>query len=155
MTADHADVLAFWFEEIEPAQHFRKDAAFDRAIAARFRHVYELAANGSLNAWMESADGCLALVIVLDQFPRNMFRDTPRAFESDERAKEVADFAIDQGFDLAVAGDRRKFFYMPLQHSERLADQERCVALARERCAADDGTLDYAQQHLDVIERFA
>ena len=103
-------------------------------------------------SWEETAEGALALVIVLDQFPRNMFRGDPRTYETDGVARAVADRAIKRGFDRQVPHSERQFFYLPFQHSENLADQERCVALARGY--GDDEFAKYAEQHADIIRRF-
>ena len=148
------DVLVFWFEEARPDQHFKKDPAFDRLIVARFADAYDRAARGELDRWRDDAAPCLALVIMLDQFPRNMFRGTPRAFATDAKALAVAEDAIARGHDLAMPPERRLFFYLPLEHCESLDVQERCVALIGERCAHDERLLDYARRHRDVIARF-
>ena len=146
-----ADVLAFWLA----AGHdcwFEHDEAFDAEIRARFAAVYEDAAAGRLSAWEQSTHGALALVIALDQFPRNMFRDSGRAFAADPLARAVAARAIARGFDQQVGMPARVFFYLPFEHSEDLADQERGVALFRATGDADQ--LKWAQSHADIIRRF-
>ncbi len=143
-------VLAFW-RAAGPAKWFRKDAAFDAAIATRFLGVYEAAAAGELG-WDEDPQGALALVIVLDQFPRNMFRNSARAFAADPLARAIASRAIARGFDRQVASSDRTFFYLPFEHSENLADQERCVAL--NRATGDANGIKWAEQHADIIRRF-
>jgi uncharacterized protein (DUF924 family) len=145
-----ADVLAFW-REAGPSRWFRKDDAFDHEFRARFLGSHEAAARGELDHWAQDAQGALALVILLDQFPRNAFRGTARMFESDAKAREIARAAIESGFD-EQAGDLRNFFYMPFMHSERLPDQDLCVQLSRK--AGDDNTRRYAELHRDIIERF-
>jgi uncharacterized protein (DUF924 family) len=110
------------------------------------------AAAGKLAQWEETPEGALALVIVLDQFPRNMFRGHARTYQADAVARAVADRAIARGFDSRVAHDERQFFYLPFMHSEHLPDQERCVALARGY--GDDEFLKYAEQHADIVRRF-
>jgi uncharacterized protein (DUF924 family) len=145
------EIVAFW-REAGPDKWFKRDDTFDAGIKERFLATHEAAASGALAAWEGSAEGALALLILLDQFPRNMFRGTPRAFATDERARAIADRAIAQGFDNAVSPQMRSFFYLPFMHSEELADQERCVALYRE--AADDYSLKYADEHADIIRRF-
>ena len=145
------DVLAFW-RAAGPKKWFTKSAAFDAEIAARFLPTYEAAADGKLLGWEASADGALALLIVLDQFPRNMFRGSARAFAADTIAREIADRAIARGFDQKVKSEERSFFYLPFEHSEKLADQERCVALAR--ATGDADTLKWAELHADIIRRF-
>ena len=148
-----SDVLDFWFAEEDDEKWFRPPPEFDREIAERFGDACQAAAAGQFAPWEETAEGALALVVLFDQFPRNMFRDSPRAFAADPLAREVADRAIARGHDMAVPVERRIFFYMPFEHSEDLADQRRCCALVRERC--DLGNyVDYAERHRAVIERF-
>jgi uncharacterized protein (DUF924 family) len=149
--AEPREILAFW-RGAGSDKWFTKDDAFDSEVRARFLSTYEAAVRGDLDAWERTADGALALVIVLDQFPRNMFRGEARTFAADARALAVADRAIARGFDHQVASELRAFLYMPFMHSERLADQERCIALFR--AADDEFSLGYALQHADVIRRF-
>ena len=144
------DVVAFW-RAAGPDKWFIKDTAFDDAIRARFLATYERAAAGAL-AWDDSAEGALALLIVLDQFPRNIFRGTARAFAADPLAREVATRTIARGFDLQVPVPERGFFYLPFEHSESLADQERCVAL--NRASRDADAVKWAELHADIIRRF-
>ena len=144
------DVLAFW-REAGPSRWFRKDDAFDEQFRTRFLSAHEAAMRGELDAWAEGAEGALALLVLLDQFPRNAFRGTPRMFESDTQALAVARQAVEAGFDDEVDGDLRNFFYLPFMHSEQLTDQDRGVALARK---LGDEPLRYAILHRDIIERF-
>ena len=145
------EVLAFW-RTAGPDKWFEKDEAFDAEIAARFSCLWQAGRDGKLAPWEETPESALALVIVLDQFPRNMFRGDPRTYETDGVARAVADRAIKRGFDRQVPHAERQFFYLPFQHSENLADQERCVALARGY--GDDEFTKYAEQHADIIRRF-
>jgi uncharacterized protein (DUF924 family) len=146
-----ADVTDFW-RAAGPKKWFRKDAAFDREIEARFLSAHEAAAAGHLSDWEATPDGALALLLLLDQFPRNMFRGSARAFATDPLARAVADRAIARGFDAGAANAERTFFYLPFEHSENLADQERSLALSRR---AGDGKADrYAEFHADIIRRF-
>jgi uncharacterized protein (DUF924 family) len=145
------DILAFW-TEAGPDNWYKKDDGFDAAIRDKFLSTYEAAAQGGLSAWQESPKSALALVILLDQFPRNMFRDSARAFAADPLARDVADKAIASGFDKAVARELRAFFYLPFMHSEDLADQEYCVALCR--ALGDEDNIKYAEIHADIIRRF-
>jgi uncharacterized protein (DUF924 family) len=146
-----ADVTAFW-RAAGPKKWFAKDAAFDREIATRFLRAHEAAAAGRLSDWEATADGALALLLLLDQFPRNMFRDSARAFATDPFARAVADRALARGFDAALAPEERVFFHLPFEHSENLADQERALALSRQ---ANGGTADrWTEIHADIIRRF-
>ncbi len=143
-------VLAFW-RAAGPDKWYDKDDAFDAEIRARFLSAYESAADGRL-AWDDTPEGALALVIVLDQFPRNMFRDSARAFAADPLARKIAARAIERGFDRRFAVPERGFFYLPFEHSEELADQERCVAL--NRASHDADAIKWAELHADIIRRF-
>ena len=146
-----AEVLAFW-RAAGSERWYARDDAFDAEIRSRFLCLWELALVGGLSSWEDSDGGALALVIVLDQFPRNMFRGSPRAYASDARAREVASRAIDRGADAQIADDLQEFLYLPLMHSEHLADQFRCVALYRK--AGRTENLKYAEDHADIIRRF-
>jgi uncharacterized protein (DUF924 family) len=145
-----ADVVAFW-RAAGPERWFEKDAAFDDEIRRRFLDVHEAAAAGKLAAWEHSAEGALALLILLDQFPRNMFRGQARAFATDPLARAVASRAILNGFD-GVFPDMRGFFYLPFEHSEDLADQDRAIALYK--ASGDADGLKWAEIHADIIRRF-
>ena len=145
------EILAFW-REAGPERWYNKDAAFDALIRSRFAKLWESAAAGELASWEASDSGALALVIVLDQFPRNMFRDDVRTYSSDARAREVAGRAIARGVDQRVDPDLLEFLYMPLMHSEQLSDQLRCVELFRK--SGDPGNLRYAEGHAEIIRRF-
>ncbi len=149
------EVLDFWFAQDRRAW-FAKNPAFDEVIRARFLPHYEAALGGDLSAWALGPKSCLALVILLDQFPRNMFRGTGRAFAADPLARDAARTIVDRGWDKTLTADERMFAYLPFEHSESLADQERCLALMKE-IAVFPETADlpkWAQAHLDVIRRF-
>jgi uncharacterized protein (DUF924 family) len=150
MTAPQ-DVVQFW-RDAGPKKWFEPDPAFDADIRQRFLATHELAAAGKLSDWENSAQGALALLLLLDQFPRNMFRKTPRAFATDAQARGIAERAIKAGFDLEVGNELRSFFYLPFMHSEKLADQELCLKLYRDY-GNEDG-IKYAEIHLDAIRRF-
>lgn len=145
-----AEVVAFW-RDAGADKWFTKDAGFDATVRTRFLDTYEAAVRGELAAWEASAAGALALVLVLDQFPRNMFRGDARVYAADALARAVAERAIARGFD-REAGALRKFFYLPFEHSEDPADQARCVAL--NRAAGDADALKWAEHHADIIRRF-
>lgn len=146
-----AEILAFW-REAGPEKWFEKDEAFDAAIRARFLPAYEAAAAGELAAWEDTAEGSYALILLLDQFPRNLFRGSPRAFATDPAARALADRAITRGFDRVFDLPERRFFYVPFMHSEELGDQERCVALCD--AAGDEDGVTYAVIHRDIIRDF-
>jgi uncharacterized protein (DUF924 family) len=145
------EILAFW-REAGPGRWYTKDAAFDAIMRSRFLLLWQEAAAGELSSWETSDDGALALVIVLDQFPRNMFRDDARTYSSDALAREVASRAITRGADKRVDGALLEFLYMPFMHSEHLADQQRCVDLFRQ--VGQSENLRYAEGHADIIRRF-
>ena len=123
-------------------------------VRERFLPVYDMARNGICDAWMKDADGCLALCIVLDQFPRNMFRDTSRAFETDAKAFEIAGYAIKKGFDQVLVPLKRRFIYLPFEHSENLDHQLVNVELFASMQYDDPMGYEYALRHLRVIEQF-
>lgn len=143
-------VLAFW-REAGPRRWFAKDEAFDADVRDKFLATYEAAVAGALEHWTADAEGALALCIVLDQLPRNMFRGDARAFAADPQARAVANTALKRGYDQDVAENERGFFFLPFMHSEDLGDQKRCVELYR---AAGDENLKYAEDHHDIVKRF-
>src|SRR3954471_22240706 len=141
---DPQDVVQFW-REAGPQRWFRQDPAFDAQFRERFLAAHEAAARGELAQWSGTPDGALALVLLLDQFPRNAFRGTPRMYATDALARAAADAAIARGFDRQVDAELRQFFYLPFMHSERREDLERCVDLNSE---AGGEPLRYARHHL-------
>jgi uncharacterized protein (DUF924 family) len=145
------NILAFW-REASPDHWYVRDEAFDTEVRRRYLELWRKAAAGELTAWEQSDDGALALVIVLDQFPRNMFRGDARAYSSDAMARDVASRAIERGAGARIAEDLREFLYMPLMHSEHLADQLRCIDLFRGAGGTDN--LKYAEDHAAIIRRF-
>ena len=144
-------VVAFWTDAGKD-KWFKPNDAFDQQIRERFLATHEAAARGELSDWENSAEGALALLILLDQFPRNMFRGTARAFATDPLARDVTHRALKKGFDGDVPDNLRNFFYLPFQHSEVLADQERSLALYR--AARDDENMKWANIHADIIRKF-
>src|SRR5436305_2065103 len=151
MTAHPNDVLTFW-RQAGPGKWFKKVNAFDEAIRLKFEPVHHRAARGEYDAWAETAEGSLALLILLDQFPRNLYRGSAHAFATDPKARAIARAAIDHGFDREVEPGLRAFFYLPFEHSEDLADQEFGIALLAETDDAD--SLKWAVLHRDIIGRF-
>jgi uncharacterized protein (DUF924 family) len=152
--ANPRDILDFWFKEIPSERWFDSDSAFDAALRERFLDIWQAARAGALRDWADSKEGALALVILLDQFPRNMFRGKADAFATDALAREAAHHAIAKGFDVEVPAGARSFFYLPLTHSESLSDQEDCVRFTRERLGETDSTYPYALRHRAAIARF-
>ena len=154
MRDTQGEIIHFWFEELEPQQWFQQSDAVDEEIRERFSVTHEMAADGLCNHWNVDAEGCLALVIVLDQFPRHMYRGSPKSFASDEKALLIAKEAVHKGFDQVLEPVKRGFLYLPFQHSELLSDQKKSVelfgAMAEENPAGDM----YAKRHLVPIEKF-
>jgi len=158
------EVLAFWFGAPDEADYskartawFRKDEAFDAQIRARFLSEVEAAIAGQRNDWAEQPAGALALLLALDQFPRNLFRNTARAFAGDPAALALAMRVVDNGWDRGYLPVQRAFVYLPFEHSEALADQERSIALFSALAESHPETapyLDFAHRHRAVIERF-
>jgi uncharacterized protein (DUF924 family) len=156
------EILDFWFalsgpgKEAEYAQRrkvwFAKNLSFDQTIRTRFQRDYELAAAEKLIVWQETAQGCLALILLLDQFPRNMFRGKAQSFATDAQALATAQYAIAQGFDQELPPIQRMFIYLPFEHSEHLDHQNQAVQ-GMQALLIEDVT-DYARKHQAVIERF-
>lgn len=159
----YQEVLEFWFGNSDDPDYgkpkkywFVKDEAFDQTVRSQFVATYQQAAEGNLNHWQEFPLSCLALIIVLDQFPRNMFRGQPQAFATDDQALSIAEFAIAQGFDQALLPVQRWFIYLPFEHSENLKDQQKSVELLstlRDDPDSQDA-IDYGYRHLKVIAQF-
>lgn len=149
-----SNVLDFWFQETSPSQWFQRSDLFDREISERFYTDYNLASDGVYDGWKNEAEGCLALCLLLDQFPRNMFRGSPMMFMTDEKALLIAKHAVAKGYDMMLAPLQRRFLYLPYEHSESLNDQKTCVKLFENMKDEDPVGYDYAVRHLDVIERF-
>jgi len=151
MAAHPGDILTFW-RNAGPGQWFAAKAAFDDAIRLKFEPVHHRAARGEYEAWEATADGVLALLLLLDQFPRNLYRNSGHAFATDPKARSIARAAIERGFDREVDPALRSFFYLPFEHSEDLADQDFSLALCAESGDAD--ALKWAGIHRDIIVRF-
>jgi len=155
MSATTKDVIGFW-RQAGPQKWFAKDRRFDEAIRLRFEPVHFAAARGEYDAWQAAAEGCLALLLLLDQFPRNLWRGSPHAFATDPLARKIARQAVLADFDQEVEPDLRPFFYLPFEHSEDPADQALAVSLceALRDATGDKETLRYALVHQDIIARF-
>ncbi|KQU91119.1 hypothetical protein ASC78_19275 [Variovorax sp. Root318D1] len=154
MTSSHLpaarDIVSFW-RNAGPERWFAKNDAFDAEFRARFLAAHEAAARGELDHWAKEPEGALALLVLLDQFPRNTFRGHARAFATDLKARAVAREAIEAGLDFQIDEALRRFFYLPFMHSELLADQERSVEL---NAALDANTQRFAVLHRDIVARF-
>jgi uncharacterized protein (DUF924 family) len=146
-------VLSFWFEETRPYQWYRRDDAFDAEIARRFGALHDAASRGKLEVWRAHPRFSLSLIILLDQFSRNLYRDTPRAFAQDAHALDVAREALARRFDHLVDDKRRAFFYMPFMHAENLSVQEECVALFKAQLPTTMN-VPFAVEHRDIVKRF-
>lgn len=152
--AQPEDVLAFWLDEVGPKGWYA-GGDLDQVVRERFLETWERAQDGSLSLWLTYPSGTLAYVILNDQFPRNMFRDTGRAFSSDRLALAAAKMALSRNWDLAIDPPARHFFYMPLTHSECLSDQERAVRLMATRMPdGGAGFVRHARAHREIIRRF-
>lgn len=154
MKDSRQDIIDFWFVETQPQQWFQKNPDFDALIKENFLETYQSARSGHLDDWKKDADGCLALCLLLDQFPRNMFRGDPQAFATDGQALLIAKYAISKGFDQIMEPIKRRFLYLPFEHSESMSDQKRSLELFHKMQADDPLGYQYARRHYDVIERF-
>lgn len=149
----HSDeLISFWFSEPISKRWFNSTPDFDNELRERYAELYAQAAQGQLDAWQASAHGALALVILLDQIPLNIFRGLAQSFATEAQARDVADCAIGRGFDQQLGDTQKAFLYMPFMHSEDLADQERSVALYS--AAGLDSNLRFARHHRELIRRF-
>jgi uncharacterized protein (DUF924 family) len=144
------EIVSFWQEAGRPLW-FAKDPTFDRFFRERFLRAHEAAARGEYDSWLEIPTGALGLILLLDQFPRNAFRGTPRMYATDALARVAANLAIAAGHDLKISRELRPFVYLPLGHSEDLADQERALELIRK---LDEAYVPLATRHRDIIRRF-
>lgn len=149
MTSSPEEIVSFW-REAGPKAWFQKSDTFDETIRSRFDDDITAARDGRLDGWLSEPVPCLAFILLLDQFTRNIFRDSPEMFASDARARAAADTAIAAGHDAALDADMRAFVYMPFMHSEQLADQDRSVALFE----ALGANQKHAHEHRDIVARF-
>jgi uncharacterized protein (DUF924 family) len=150
-------ILSFWFDEAGPKSWFGGGPQFDAEVRRRFgpmAHEFRTVRTVRGHAWLDEADSALALVLVLDQFPRNIWRGSNAAFSLDALGLEAAHVMLEAGHDMAVAEERRSFAYMPFMHSESLSDQDLCVRLCEERLPAGEGTVRHARAHRDIIAKF-
>lgn len=149
------EVLDFWLDEVGPKGWYRQSASLDDKIRARFEPSWQTARQGTCGLWLTYPAGTLAYIILMDQFPRNMFRGHADSFATDRHAVAAAKAAIGRKWDMAIDEPARQFFYLPLMHSENLCDQERCIRLICERMPeTGDNTLLHARAHREVIRQF-
>jgi uncharacterized protein (DUF924 family) len=146
------ELLSFWFSESVKKLWFNSTPQFDEELREKYLYLVEQAARGELDQWRDESLGALALVIILDQFPLNMFRRQARSFATEEQARQTAQYAIDKGFDHQLNDAQKAFLYMPFMHSENLADQDKSVALFEKAGLTDN--LKYAKHHRSLVERF-
>lgn len=155
MRADPNEILDFWLYEVKSERWYVQEDDLDAEISHRFRMAWQSGRAGAYDTWILKPDTALALMILLDQFPRNMFRGQPEAFSSDAKALAQAKRALVMGHDLRVAEPERQFFYLPLMHSECLTDQDRCVRLIATRMPeTGDKNLPHAQVHREIVRKF-
>lgn len=147
------DIINYWYSERIRKQWFRSTPELDEEIQLSYQTLWQSAAEGKLKTWQDSAIGCLALVIVLDQFPLNMFRGQAKSFATESDAIAISHHAVAQGFDLQLPKQQLAFLYMPLMHSENLADQDQAVMLFKN--AGLDSNHRFAKHHQSIIERFS
>ncbi len=149
------DVLAFWLDECTPADWYKSDPDFDELIRQRFLAAWHEAQEGAYGLWLTYPSGTLAYIILTDQFPRNMFRDSADAFSTDMIALAAAKMAVERAWDMKIDEPARQFFYLPLMHSENLCDQDRAVRLIHTRMPEQGGgNIDHARAHRQVIRDF-
>ena len=149
------EVLSFWLDEVGPDKWYIQDDALDTEIRERFLTTWQAACEGRFALWLTYPSGVLAYIILLDQFPRNMFRGEGRAYASDRASLAAAKCAVDKGWDMRIDEPARQFFYLPMMHSENLCDQERCVRLLLQRMPESGAAnLLHARAHREVIRQF-
>jgi len=157
MTVTADQILDFWFDETDRQNWFERSDAFDQAVHDRFAPAVETARAGGFADWRDTARGCLAVIVLIDQFSRNIHRDSPLAWSADAEALACTCLALARGYDADLGPEERKFLYMPLMHSEDRADQEKCVELfgvLAENSPDEKLALDFAIRHRDIIVRF-
>jgi uncharacterized protein (DUF924 family) len=155
MDTEQEDVLRFWADDVGPERWYVNEPGLDAEIKKRFETLWRRASSGHCDHWLLTPKGALALVILLDQFPRNMFRDTADAYSTDRKALCAAKQSVRRGHDKVTPEPERQFFYLPLMHSEGLPDQERCVRLIKlgmPKTGSDN--IEHARRHREVIRRF-
>jgi uncharacterized protein (DUF924 family) len=157
------NILNFWFGNPTQPEYgkpqkfwFNKQTEFDNELRTRFQQDYHQAATGHFEDWKNNPESCLALILLLDQFPRNMFRGTPQAFATDNQAFVAAETAVEKGYDQQLLAVQRWFIYLPFEHSENIQHQEKAVNLFQQLSNDTESqtTIGYAIKHLEIIQRF-
>lgn len=146
------EIIKFWFDEIDSALWFNSTPEFDTVLKDKFEQVVDAALNNEFSSWQTTAEGCLALVIVLDQFPLNIYRGEPKSFAGESISREVARKAIEQKLDQQLEGPKKAFLYLPFMHSENMADQNLSVELFEKAGLKEN--LRFAKHHRDIVKRF-
>lgn len=146
------EIIDFWFSEDVRKLWFKSTADFDAQVRERYQDTWEQAGRGDLDHWMATAEGCLALAIILDQFPLNMFRDQALAFSTESRSREVARFALENGFDEHLTAEQKAFLYMPFMHSEDLEDQALALELFDQ--PGLESNLRFSRHHYAIVEKY-
>jgi len=152
MTESPQRMVKFWFSDAVRPLWFKSTPSFDKQLREQFESLWQQAAQGQLDSWAENAEGALALVILLDQIPLNIFRGEARSFSTESKARDIAGYAIDKRWDVTLPDEQKAFLYMPFMHSESLADQDRSVALYEASGLNDN--LKFAKHHRELIHRF-
>ncbi|QQA41395.1 DUF924 family protein [Pelagovum pacificum] len=148
------EVLAFWLDEVGPKGWYAGGEELDQKVRDRFRTAWDEAVDGAYGLWLTYPSGTLAYIILTDQFPRNMFREDPRAFQLDPNARAAAKVAIGRDWDMKIDGEPRQFFYLPLMHSENQVDQDRAVRLFQAKLPESKDNLLHAKAHREIIRRY-
>lgn len=148
------EILHFWFDETDPSLWFQHNEAFDTLVRERYLLTHEMARDGLCDPWKNNAEGCLALCLLLNQFPRNMFRGQKQAYQTDSKALLVSKYAVSKGFDQVLPVVKRRFIYLPYEHSEHLSDQKKSVELFGRIRKVDPLGYERAVKDMQIIEKF-
>jgi len=149
---NYQEIIDFWFDEEHKSLWFNSNPLFDSELKEQFESTYTAACEGELSVWEQHPEGLLALVILFDQFPLNMYRGDVKSFATEDRSRDLADQAIEKGWDVKLSNEQKAFLYMPFMHSENLEDQDRGIALFEQ--AGLNENAKFAHHHRDIIHRF-
>ena len=148
----YKDIIDFWFAEENKSLWFNSSPLFDSELKEQFEDTYIAACEGELSAWEDSAEGLLALVILLDQFPLNMYRGDAKCFSTEQRSREISLKSIEKGLDKKLSNEQKSFLYMPFMHSEEISDQDKAISLFEEAGLKENAR--FAHHHRDIVQRF-